>query len=245
MQDKRDIDFYCRSYAGFLEPELCDEYVRLYEETLRVDAEKQKRLSVCYRDDGTKFCGVCNCMRLNPQEYDRFDAVNNITIPRFVDVAEQYKKDTGITNRQWPKDYGWEEFRIKRFLIEGGGKDNNYMPNNYHGLEEHIDIYSYAHAKRFLCLMVYLNDDFEQGETVFPLFNAKVKPEKGMVFLFPPTWTYSHYGAPPIGPSPSGAKYFLMTHTNYIDKAKVNEWDGKSFRRDDAAREELLDKAPS
>jgi hypothetical protein len=236
-----DIDYYCRIYDGLLTQEHCDEYIELYEETLRVDAEKQRRLSVCYRSDGTKICGGCNCMRVNPQEYSRFDELNNITIDRFVEAVTQYKQDVGIHKSQFPKQFGWEELRIKRFLIEGSDKDNGYMPNNYHGLEDHVDVYSFAHAKRFLCMMVYLNDDFYGGETVFPTFGSKVKPKKGMVFIFPPTWTYLHHGAPPLGPSKLGAKYFLMTHCNYIDKTKINQYDGTAFERTNAATDPLTD----
>ena len=33
--------------------------------------------------------------------------------------------------------------------------------------------------------MVYLNDDFEDGETYFPLFDVGVKPKQGRLFIFP------------------------------------------------------------
>lgn len=237
-----DIDYYCRGYAGLLSDEQCDEYIELYEETLRVDAEKQRRLSVCYRPDGTKICGNCSCMRLNPQEYSRFDELNKNTIDKFVNVVDLYQQDVGIHKAQFPKTFGWEELRIKRFLIEGGDKENDYMPNNYHGLENHVDVYSFAHAKRFLCLMVYLNDDFQGGETVFPTFGSKVIPKKGMAFIFPPTWTYLHRGDPPLGPSKLGAKYFLMTHCNYVDKTKINKYDGSTFERTDVAPDPLTNK---
>ena len=71
--------------------------------------------------------------------------------------------------------------------------------------------------------MVYLNEDFEEGETHFPLFDIKVKPKKGRLFIFPPTWNYLHRGIPPRSPSKTGAKYFIMTHLNYIDLSIVNE----------------------
>jgi len=239
-ENKPDIDSFCRAYDNLLTQDQCDEYIELYEETLRVDTEKQRKLSVCYREDGTKICGDCNCMRINPQEYDRFEALNAITIDRFQQLAMQYKKDVGVHPNQWPETWGYEELRIKRFLIEDGGKTNPNMKDTYHGLEEHVDIYSFAHAKRFLCIMVYLNDDFWEGQTIFPLFDTAVKPKKGQAFVFPPMWTYLHYGAAPKGPSKLGAKYFLMTHLNYIDKTKVNSYEGKSFIRTEAANDPLL-----
>jgi prolyl 4-hydroxylase len=37
---------------------------------------------------------------------------------------------------------------------------------------------------RYYTLLIYLNDDFEGGETVFPKINKFVKPKKGKAVLF-------------------------------------------------------------
>ena len=66
--------------------------------------------------------------------------------------------------------------------------------------------------------MVYLNDDFEEGETYFPLFESKVKPKMGRMLIFPPSWNYLHQGIPPKMPSRRKAKYFIMTHLVYVDE---------------------------
>ena len=79
--------------------------------------------------------------------------------------------------------------------------------------------------------MVYLNDDFEDGETYFPLFDVGVKPKQGRLFIFPPTWNYIHRGNPPRSPSKRGAKYFVMTHLNYMDLSVVNEGTDFSERK--------------
>ena len=229
-----DIDFYCRVYDDFLEPELCDAYIDLYEATLQLDAEKVRKLSICYREDGSQICGGCNCMRLNPHEYERFNSLNSLLNGKFQNILVQYKKDVNLHPLQFPNDFGWEELRIKRFLIEGSDKEN-HGKNNYHGLENHVDVYTHAHAKRFLCLMVYLNDDFEEGETHFSTFKMSVKPKKGRLFIFPPQWTYLHNGRRPLPPSNRMAKYFIMTHTNYTDLSEVNEYDGNTFQRETVA----------
>ena len=83
--------------------------------------------------------------------------------------------------------------------------------------------------------MVYLNDDFKDGETYFPTFEAKVKPKTGRLFIFPPTWNYLHQGIPPQPPSNRNAKYFIMTHTNYIDLSSTNKFDGNTFERETVA----------
>ena len=177
-------------------------------------------MSVCIRDDGSKeiACGMCNCDRMGPMEYERFSELNDMLIHKWHGAVNRYTQDCDIDKIQWPKDVGWEELRIKRFKVNE--KEN-------HGLSDHVDVYSHAHAKRFLCLMVYLNDDFEDGETYFPVFDIKVKPKQGRLLIFPPTWNYLHRGIPPRSPSKRGAKYFIMTHLNYTDLSLINE--GTSF----------------
>ena len=210
-----DIDFWCRAYDDFLSPSDCEEYIEKYEETLRVDEERWKEVSVCFTKDGNKnpTCGNCGCDRLGPMEFDRFSHLNETLIYKWQESVSKYAKDCNMHEAQWPNNLGWEELRIKRFRVN---EEEN------HGLEDHVDIYSHAHAKRILCLMVYLNDDFEDGETYFPLFNVKVKPKQGRLFIFPPTWNYIHRGIPPRSPSKRGAKYFIMTHLNYTDLSVVN-----------------------
>jgi len=206
---KRDIDWYCRVYDDFLEPQFCAQYVDKFEETITKDAKRHRELSVCYREDGSMICGSCDCMRTNPMEYERFSDLNSYLIPKWQGAIDKYKEDVKVHRNQWPKAFGWEELRMKKFRVDS---------TKGHGLELHTDIYSYAHAKRFLCLMVYLNDDFEDGETCFPLFEAKVKPKLGRLLIFPPSWNYLHQGIPPKPPSRSGAKYFVMTHLVYVDE---------------------------
>jgi len=50
---------------------------------------------------------------------------------------------------------------------------------------------------------LYLNDNFEAGETEFLYQQIRVKPETGMVCIFPASYTHVHRGNPPIG----GTKY--------------------------------------
>ena len=228
-----DIDFYCRVYDDFLEPQFCAQYVDKFEETITKDAKRHRELSVCYREDGSMICGACDCMRTNPMEYERFSDLNSYLIPKWQGAIERYKEDVKVHRKQWPKTFGWEELRIKKFRVDS---------TKGHGLELHTDIYSYAHAKRFLCMMIYLNDDFEEGETYFPLFESKVKPKTGRLFIFPPTWNYLHQGIPPQQPSKRGAKYFIMTHLVYVDEGDhVNE--GIDFtNRTEAARDHIAEK---
>jgi len=58
---------------------------------------------------------------------------------------------------------------------------------------------------RILVYTVYLNDDFEAGETEFLYQQYRYVPKQGDVVIFPGAFTHVHRGNPPIGNS----KYIL------------------------------------
>ena len=207
------LNWYTRTYPNFLDDELCDAYVQMFEETMVKDKDEVYSTSICYGDKvgaaGQPICGNCNFQRMNPMGFNRFKSLNKLAMDKFTKITDQYKDDVKLHNTQWPDKYGWEELRMKRFLVGDGGPDAEQFKN-------HVDVVTREGAKRFLILMVYLNDDFDNGETEFPIFGDKVKPEKGKLLVFPPLWQYLHRGNPPTGNV--YAKYFLMTYLNYIKK---------------------------
>ncbi len=60
---------------------------------------------------------------------------------------------------------------------------------------------------RTISCICYLNDDYEGGELEFPNFDIKIKPQAGMLILFPSSYPYKHVAHPVI----SGTKYNLVT----------------------------------
>lgn len=60
---------------------------------------------------------------------------------------------------------------------------------------------------RTLSAICYLNSDYEGGELEFVNFGIKIKPEPGMLILFPSNYAYSHIAHPII----SGTKYAIVT----------------------------------
>ena len=209
------LNHYTKVYDNFLSDNVCDQYVRCFEETMVKDRAEVIDTSICYGKEvgaaGQPICGNCNCQRMNPMGFDRFIPLNKIALNQFLDIVDRYIKDVDLHKSQWPVNYGYEEFRMKRFLVSDGGPDSEQF-------KDHVDVTSHEGGKRFLIMMVYLNDDFEGGETVFPLLGDTIKPKKGRLLLFPPTWNYLHHGNPPL--KPGYAKYFLMTYLNYTDMQK-------------------------
>jgi hypothetical protein len=66
-------------------------------------------------------------------------------------------------------------------------------------------------SHRVAAFTVYLNDDFEAGETEFLYQQRRLKPKKGSVSIFPAAYTHLHRGNPPIG----GTKYIITGWLEY------------------------------
>ena len=88
------------------------------------------------------------------------------------------------------------EFREKYIYFKGPFKDMGYNLQRYTAGEYyhwHIDGGSHDFSQRQLVAIWYLNDvEGPGGETEFLFQNAKIKPERGKLVLFPPFWTHEH-----------------------------------------------------
>ena len=82
------------------------------------------------------------------------------------------------------------------------------LNNNF---DLHVDASDSATAPRCLAMLFYLNDVEEGGLTVFPFHDLEIKPKKGEVVVFPPTWEYPHLGQAPI----SNDKYIMSTYLHH------------------------------
>jgi hypothetical protein len=64
-----------------------------------------------------------------------------------------------------------------------------------------------SNVVRTISAICYLNSDYEGGELEFPNFKIKIKPQAGMLILFPSNFAYSHIAHPVT----KGTKYALVT----------------------------------
>jgi hypothetical protein len=113
---------------------------------------------------------------------------------------QKYIELTGLPNYCFPLEYGFESPRIKQYAPKTGV------------FEHHVDVGNYASARRFLVMMVYLNDVAVGGETDFPYHGIKVKPQTGKLVMFPSGFTHPHAGLSPI----SGVKLIASTYLHYL-----------------------------
>lgn len=75
------------------------------------------------------------------------------------------------------------------------------------GQEYHAHYDGGTNTGRSVSAICYLNSDYEGGEIEFVNFGVKIKPEPGMLILFPSNYAYSHIAHPVT----SGTKYAVVT----------------------------------
>tara|TARA_B100001989_G_C24507639_1_gene448587 strand:- start:803 stop:1387 length:585 start_codon:yes stop_codon:yes gene_type:complete len=119
-------------------------------------------------------------------------------IPYLTTVYNTYKED--VKAKFAPKIKHLEEFRIKRYIVNGNER-----------FDLHIDADDNNSCIRAVAFLFYLNDN--DGMTVFPFHGINIKPTKGSVLIFPPTWEYPHSGLPPN----DSVKYIMSTYIHYGD----------------------------
>lgn len=142
--------------------------------------------------------------RNGPQNFDELNInqshpeVVKHLVQCLLGALEKYRADFPLESVYFPEP-ALEEFRVKRYT--GGTKQQ---------FATHVDVGSLASCKRYLAFLFYLNDDFTGGETIF-YPDTTIKPIKGSVVVFPPTWMYPHAGLP----VDTGTKYIMSSYLNY------------------------------
>lgn len=122
-----------------------------------------------------------------------------------IEAWKVYQHHQGLHDTQYPKTYGFEAFRMKR-----------YLPNGKDEFALHTDVGSHASARRFVSFLFYLNTVEQGGETQFgrtpddPVIT--IPAVTGRVLIFPPLWTHPHWGCKTI----SGPKYIMSGYLHYL-----------------------------
>jgi hypothetical protein len=140
--------------------------------------------------------------QINFNDNQEFQNENEILQKLFLEAIYAYKKENEITNEQFPSKFILEPIRMKR-----------YMPNSEDRFDEHVDVTDLDSSRRFLVMFIYLNDNFEGGETIFNQLKKAVKPTEGNMLLFPPMWNWLHTANKVKG---DNAKYIVGTYMHYV-----------------------------
>jgi predicted 2-oxoglutarate/Fe(II)-dependent dioxygenase YbiX len=98
-----------------------------------------------------------------------------------------YSKKFQISEPLWHEDYNLLKYR-----------DNQLYHRHYDGTTS---------SGRCLSAICYLNDNYKGGEIEFVNFGIKIKPQPGMLILFPSNYAYAHTAYPVT----EGTKYAIVT----------------------------------
>ena len=185
---------YVSYWDNILTKEQCDNIINLFE------SHKEQQ-------EDTFLAGHRHFTEINITKYpDVWDDVQNLLLDKMQDSLGSYKQMFGIDDKVWPKDVGFEQFRMKK-----------YEPNGKDEFAFHVDVGDYASARRFLVFFWYLNTVEKGGETIFQRnrnspISIAVEPVAGRMLAFPPLWTHPHTGSKPI----SGPKYIIGGYLHYL-----------------------------
>jgi len=94
-----------------------------------------------------------------------------------------------------------ESFNIQKYPKKGGYKIWHTERNG-----------AKSKLNRHLVFMTFLNDIKSKGETEWYYQKLKVKPEKGLTFIWPADWTFTHRGIP----SEKEIKYIATGWYGYV-----------------------------
>lgn len=137
----------------------------------------------------------------------------DITINEFcnVKVVDEYFNQLSQVVELYKGRYRWCGDQQNAWGITSGVQIQRYLPQEgYH--QWHCEIDGATNSTRHLVFMTYLNDVDEGGETHWFYQNLKLKPEKGLTVIWPPSWTHMHKGIT----SPTQSKYIVTGWYNYL-----------------------------
>jgi hypothetical protein len=178
---------FIKVYNDVISPELSQQLISMFEES-----ENQHEDIVLE--------GHRSFKQVTLQNHPEWKPFTEQLSERFFMYIEQYMKDCNITDKMFPEQFAFEQFRMKR-----------YLPNDVDEFDNHVDVGNIDSAKRFLVFFLYLNDN-EGGQTEFPQHDISVQPVTGKMVMFPPMWTHLHAGRKPI----NTPKYIIGSYLHYV-----------------------------
>ena len=122
--------------------------------------------------------------------------------PGFKPCVTEYLESISILRS---KKFLLHDLKLKK--IPAGGGFHNW----------HYESASLSVAGRQFVLQLYLNDDFDGGETEFLYQQRREEAVAGDILIFPASYTHTHRGNPPLG----GDKY-IATSWGVIQQDESN-----------------------
>jgi hypothetical protein len=189
MELKKDIG----TFEHFLSAGECDEIVDMFEVGLKRGkgvTRKQLGDKSTFRSD----------IQMQFSVTDFFPSCLENFQTKFWDIAWNSYEENYNSLTDGGEGYVWYGMKIQKISPREG----------YHAW--HYENSGTRVLSRVLAFILYLNDDFEAGETEFLYKSLRTAPKKGTLVLFPAGYTHTHRGNPPI----NGKKYIM---TGWVNRA--------------------------
>ena len=180
-------------YPDAIPDHACDYFIHFYEQNKK-DAEQHVGKGMKFKPTFNQL--IFTDFYLGTPQCDNNELFNNQVTNLINNYAKLYVQSLGLAET-FPPNVANEKLRVKKYL--NNGEDEFPL---------HVDSVCSISSARCLAMFVYLNDVMEGGETLFPSIGLKVKPTKGTLMIFPPSWMFPHIGSKPI----SNEKYILSTY---------------------------------
>ena len=175
-----------------IDTNLCDKIIEFFNENQSL----QSKGEIINGVDETKKKSVD--IAVNPKDLSKPDYQHlKIYFEHLFNCYSEYRA-------QWPfLNEVFEKVDIGSFNIQ-------MYPPGGHFSKLHSERTSIKTLHRLFAFMTYLNDDFEDGETLFEHYSLSVKPEIGKTLIWPAEWTHAHKG----NVVNNGSKYIITGWLN-------------------------------
>ena len=170
-----------RRYRGAFSSDECDEIISHIDFLNKNNLMFYEKESLHNQDHITS--NLSHDWALDLPAYSR---ISELIIPKFKPCVDEYLMTFSILQTYKFLLY---DLKIKKIPIGGG----------FHAW--HVENGSISCSQRKFVVQLYLNDNFEGGETEFLYQNRREEAVKGDVLIFPAGFTHTHRGNPPIGNS--------------------------------------------
>lgn len=197
------MEDFIRIYDKVYSDEECDKLIRVFEE---MDRNKQtwtrKNESKKTEKDDTSF-GLRHLLK---------QKINDVRIPIH---GIDFLFDGSLSEKFWAcYDNYCDAYGSLRDSIEKHYNLSYKIQKTLPGQGYHIwhfENQSLVNCRRLTSWIIYLNDNFEGGETEFLYLHQRIKPKKGSLLIFPAGFTHTHRGNPPL----NGEKYIAAGWTEF------------------------------
>jgi len=185
------MEDYIRIYQDAIDPDFCKHLIDKFE----TDTDNHEKIE--HGED--KNMSFTQLNMFQQKTHESWETETKTLQECFMKHLTMYKKECNIIPTQWPDKYGFEAFRLKR-----------YLPNDIDQFKKHVDVTNKDNNIRFLVFFLYL-DDNDAGETMFPQIEKSSLCKKGSLLMFPPMWPWVHQGMKPV----VKPKYIVGSYLHY------------------------------